>query len=394
MSRVIRRILALSCLLIPLAVVCAEDPSYGAHGGVLLLRNGELISGQITQAGDHYDVALRDGELHIRVADVEAVCHDLQMCYAVKRGHVSPLNIHEQLALGEWCLRHRLLDEARLAFQDAAAIDPTHPKLALLDRRLKLASEPPRTDETKTAAPVVDQPSGDDLDRAVHDLPPRAVEYFTTHIQPMLLNHCSTAGCHGPQSVTSFPLLRLPGGRTGSRRSTQRNLYSALALIDRDQPSNSPLLTAPASAHGTAKSPIFSKHQANQYRQLVEWVYLVSSRKPEPAADGDSEIVEKPPGRLPPGLESARPLARRRGSSSAEKTAGKSVPAAARPEQSFAQSDATEVVPAAANFPTDVVPPSALARKPVQRGAAKEEFVPKDEFDAEIFNRQQSGPRP
>ncbi len=394
MSRLIRHILALSCLSIPLAAVCADDPSYGARSGVLLLRNGELISGEITQAGDHYDVALRDGEIHVRVADVEAVCRDLQDCYAVKRGHVAPLNINDQLALGEWCLRHRLLDEARRAFEDATAMDATHPKLALLERRLKFAVEPPRAEEAKAAAPVVDQPSGEDLDRAVHGLPPRAVEYFTTHVQPMLLNHCSTAGCHGPQSVTSFQLLRLPSGRTGSRRSTQRNLYSALALINRDQPSNSPLLTAPASAHGTTKSPIFGKHQANQYRQLVEWVYLVSSQKPEPVADGDGEIVEKVPGRLPPGLESARPLARRRGSSSAEKTAGKPAPAAARPEPSFAQSDASEVTPAAANFPTDVVPPSVLARKPVKRGVAKDEFVPKDEFDAEMFNRQQPASRP
>ncbi len=33
----------------------------------------------------------------------------------------------------------------------------------------------------------------------IQGLPPGSVETFTDTIQPMLLNHCSTAGCHGPQ---------------------------------------------------------------------------------------------------------------------------------------------------------------------------------------------------
>ncbi len=362
------RILVALWLLVGSGAALAESPPTATSPGVLLLRNGNLLQGQITQSGDHYDVAQRDGEIRVRVTDVEAACRDLNHCYQVKLSHLTAGQINDHLALAEWCLRYGLVDEARLAIRDAAALDSTHPKVAVLERRLQFAVQKPKA-EPPVETSSSDQPSSDELDRTSRGLPPRAVETFTTTIQPLLLNHCSTAGCHGPQSATSFHLLRLPSGRTASRRSTQRNLYAALALIDRDKPDNSPLLTAIAGAHGSSKVPIFSKHQSSHYRQLVDWVFLVASQKTPAAAEaGAAETGERTPSKLPASIDiDARPLevTQRAGSEESPETGG-------------AKSDEkSNVMPAAASWPTNLpVVTVPTGKKPAKRGATAAEFRP------------------
>ena len=60
-------------------------------------------------------------------------------------------------------------------------------------------------------------------------------------------------------------------GKQASRRITQRNLYSVLSFVDRDNPAGSRLLTAPNGPHGTAKQAIFNEHQTAQYKRMVDW---------------------------------------------------------------------------------------------------------------------------
>lgn len=375
-------------LILPLSAGADPAPS-NSEASILLLRNGELIRGRITRAADHYDVTQNDGEIHVQTSEVEAVCRDLADCYRVKRAHLSDAQIDDHLALAEWCIRNALVVEAAAALQAARAINAAHPKIALLDRRLKLTASAP-AESIATKSPTSAEPSGEDLDRTVRGLPPRAVEQFTIHIQPLLLNHCSTAGCHGPQSSTSFHLLRLPSNRNAGRRSTQRNLQMTLSLIDRNEPGNSRLLTAPASPHGTAKTPIFNKHEASHYRKLVEWVYLVSSQTPAPLPEEEPTTTEKPPRRLASGAESGRPVPRRQGAEpfATDTAASKSAVRAGQNAPAATEAGKPDVVPATAEFPSGTPQPAATLGGSVKRGAQVEQFVPKDDFDPEIFNRQ------
>jgi hypothetical protein len=151
---------------------------------------------------------------------------------------------------------------------DAKTADPNSPMLGGLEHRLKMALEPPTTSNTGKSIPG---PTNDELDRMIRGLPRGAIESFTQSVQPVLMNHCATAGCHGPQSETGLRLFRVPTGKTASRRITQRNLYSALMFVDRDNPASSRLLSASSGPHGTAKIAIFSQHEAGQYKRLVDW---------------------------------------------------------------------------------------------------------------------------
>jgi hypothetical protein len=111
------------------------------------------------------------------------------------------------------------------------------------------------------------------------------VETFTQSVQPVLMNHCASGGCHGPQSDTALRLFRVPAGKSASRRITQRNLYAVLPLVDRENPMNSRLLTAPNGPHGAAKHGVFTEHQTAQYKRLIDWAnQLTQQSTPETIA--------------------------------------------------------------------------------------------------------------
>jgi hypothetical protein len=276
-------------LCLGLCAVRAEELRLAPQEGVLLLRNGEALQGKITLAGDRYYVMLPAGEIFPKVSEVEMFCRDLNEGYLRKRAAVRRDRVEDRLDLAEWCIRHRLLDQAAVELRDAVATDRTHPMIPLLERRLQLAKNPPPAPEASRSVVV----SHDELDRLVRGLPPGSVETFTNTIQPLLINHCSTAGCHGPQSDTGWQLLRVPLGKSTNRRVTQRNIASTLALVNRESPSASLLLTAPLRQHGTTRGPIFSNREIAQYKLLVDWVHHVASGK-KPAAP-PSVQPESPP---------------------------------------------------------------------------------------------------
>ena len=383
----------------PLRAVEADRPPAPDAEQFLLLRNGEVISGRIERLGDHYDVTQRDGEIHVRAGEVEAVCKDLDACYQIRRSRVSNGSAADYIALADWCLRRRMLEQAQASLAEATAADPTHPKLALLRRRLELVeSDPP------SRAPAGerndDHASPEELDRASRSLPPRSMELFTNSIQPLLLNHCATAGCHGPQSPSAFHLMRLPSNRAASRRSTQRNLVATLSIVDREHPAASRLLTAPAGPHGTTTSAIFAGRKSHQYLQLVEWVSLVSGQEIESLI---ADAADTPPAPLPAAARPAKPIAATgaekrpaRGSAAAERDSAAAEPAGSPGSSGVERASFTQPLhvtpwPAASGAaPTDRPAPSRIT-KPPQRGAPRKEFAPVDEFDPEIFNRSAAG---
>ncbi len=215
-----------------------------------------------------YIIDFSDGQIRVKPADVDLVCNSLDEGYQRKRAAMATGDAHDHLELAQWCLRHDLLGPAAAELADAKTADPNDPMISALDHRLKMALEPPSATATSKSIPG---PSNDELDRMIRGLPRGAIESFTQSVQPVLMNHCATAGCHGPQSETGLRLFRIPTSKTASRRITQRNLYSALSFVDRENPAASRLLTVPSGPHGTAKIAIFNEHQAAQYRRLVEW---------------------------------------------------------------------------------------------------------------------------
>jgi hypothetical protein len=290
---------AVLCLVVLAAGLSAAgaaetSPPVQPDQGIVILRNGQIIEGRISQAEGLYIVDLPDGQIRLKPTEVEVVCKSLLEGYQRKRAMIQVGNVHHHLELAQWCLRHDLWGPAAVELADATTADPTNPMIDALQHRLKMALEPQRPADATGHATV--GPSNDDLDRMIRGLPPGAVEMFTQSVQPVLLNQCTASGCHGPQSETSLRLFRASGNKLASRRITQRNLYSVLQYVNMDNPQASRLLSVASEPHGTARYAIFNEHQASQYKRLIDWANLLAHPStPDAPATVDSPDVVEPP---------------------------------------------------------------------------------------------------
>ena len=342
--------------------------------GFLLLRNGQLLEGKIIPLGDHYCVAVDGGEIRVRASDVEFCCRDLEEGYRRKRAQVRLGDVNDHLALAQWCQRHGLIGYAAEQLAAAMAADPAHPMIPIVERRVTM-SLAERESTERPAEPADPAPSFDDLDRLVRGLSPGSMETFTQTIQPLLMNHCSVAGCHGPRTESTFRLLRLPPGRPASRRLTQRNLHSTLQWIDREQPAASPLLTAPIRPHGTARAAVFTNHRAAQYKQILDWVHWVARSEAVLPASHERQ-ADEPVGQATAAVH----LAADPGATDEFVPPNRSDPSS---EETLEDHPAD---PRLRPFESD---DGLLCPKPrVQRGAPPPQFVPVDPFDPKIFNRR------
>ncbi len=125
------------------AMVLSHHSSAVAQGvpidRVVVLRNGNVLRGEVIRIGDHYRVKIHRGELRIPVSQVEMFCRDLNEAYERRRAARTGFNADSHLDLAAWCLRHELLECASRELLDARAIDPGHGRLLRLERRLQYA---------------------------------------------------------------------------------------------------------------------------------------------------------------------------------------------------------------------------------------------------------------
>jgi len=349
-------------------VATGDELSLGPREGVLLLHNGELLAGTIIAAGDRYDVHLENGEISVKRSDVALVCRDAAECYRHKRAGIEAGRVQDHLELAEWCIKNGLTESAEKELAAARAADAAHPRIRLVESRLALAKEPPKSEPAaapkKPAAQVA-------LDRMARNLPGGTMEAFTDTIQPMLLNYCAGSGCHSARAAGGFKLERIHPKRSG-RFTTQRNLQRVLLQVDHENPPQSKLLLAPIRPHGTAKSPVFTNREQSQYKLLVLWVYAVAGGRKTAArptlAERTAPLLQAVPGASgPQSPESVEPPHERDGSRIPPSSA----------DQAFTRDELRAM---------GILP---HAWSNVQYGAeAAPDFVPTDPFDPEIFNRR------
>jgi hypothetical protein len=347
----------------PLRVVEQQLPMEG----VLLLREGGVLSGQISHAGDRYFVTEPGSEISVAAANVELVCRSLPDAYEHRRSALQQPTADDHLALAEWCLCYDLFSQAAEQLIAVRGLDARHPKLAVLERRLAVASRTldarsahsPSAASESSAIRAIEQPKP-----FVGEVTSEAVERFARKVQPILVNNCTNAGCHRSNGSQSFQLDRALLHDMGNRRSTQQNLAAVLALVDRERPQESPLLKVARTDHGGMTRPIFGPRQHLQFQQLVEWVGLV--------AHADMGDAGKPATVAESGV-TAEPNAV---AAAAELPASEQVTPAAYIADNGPDEGSTA---------SHVEPKKAV---PLRRGAAVEAWQPKDPFDPEIFNRQ------
>jgi len=291
-------------LAIPLLFSVVSDPSLLAQEGnreFYLLRTGTIVEGTATFDGRHYIVQTQFGTMNLPVQSVEFVGRSRMDIYLYKRGGIDPADFNALVRFAEWCISNGFIAEGIAEYQRAERIAPNAVFEGIVQRRLETVrqmgaaavpvQELPQESPPQLPIPQADIPAGPSAEISVSR---QTFESFARRVQPILVNRCIAADCHGTHGNRQFR-LGIPQESMGS--TARRNLQAVLPYIDRDYPMESPLLLALVTPHGGARTALTTESslylQAAQWVQQVAWE-LPSERRTERTPDDTLRVSELP----------------------------------------------------------------------------------------------------
>lgn len=254
-----------------------DSPSLGAKEGVLLLRNGNVVTGKILNSGDVYQVERPGGRMSVPAVLVRHEARTLVEVYNKLREGARERGVAEaHLSLARWCITNHLLGEAKRELEDALVLEPEYTAARDMLRRvekLQADSEYDAANVRKPAETVLPAAYMRDDAESLAGLDTETVREFSRRIQPILMNNCAATGCHHAESQTGFRLQRVASGISTTRNSTERNLAEVLEQIDIESPGKSPLLAVARKNHGRIGRTAFTgPYGQKQLAELTGWV--------------------------------------------------------------------------------------------------------------------------
>jgi hypothetical protein len=296
-----------------LVAVPASPSTLVNEQALLILNTGGTLGGRITQSPGGFIVHQPQGTIVVPFHLVEFTARDLRD--ALRKFHERTPNptggFHVSLA--QWCLRHQLLSEARGELLSALKLQPHRQDARAMLRRLDEVLDPP------TPPPAVEsgnRPGRPRLRQAGFEVPEAtslaglsrdAAREFTERVQPVLMNKCGNASCHGPAAGSEFRLARVRLTAASHRVHAERNLAVTLDYVDLEHPERSPLLVIPRGNHGRAGQTIFSGPAGDEQLGILrEWVGRVAAERSVPRPD--STAARAPLAGTEDGLDNAPPL--------------------------------------------------------------------------------------
>jgi len=387
---------------------------------VLVLRTGRVMKGRIKTISTGWLVSTNRGNAVIPFDQVHFDADDLNEAYLRLRIQGGKPTVASHLRLAEWCLSQDILAEAARELRDALKKDPANETARLMLNRVdtEIRRRTPKDPEIEQAQDVIiiteQAPQLEDREvRSLSGLSPESAREFVASIQPLLLNKCGNARCHGPAAKNGFQLTRTRSGASNSRIVSERNLAAVLNDLRPEQNGRARLLNVIRGSH--AGRTIFNgRYGATQMQTLHRWINTTAkelsfelassestafSNRPAvpsqfPAAASDSARADSP------GVASGRIQEPANGDSQVTTSIGRfpeaSVGVHQNSEQRAGHRDAATASRADTNAalePGEAKLPTPLSN--VQRilQEARQHVRKKDAFDPEEFNRRFAGRR-
>ena len=332
---------------------------------LVMLASGRILVGQVSRNAGGYLVEQPNGRVQVPNDDVLFVVNDLREAYRKQRDAVRYPTPASHVALANWCISYRLYDEARDELRKSLKSDPENEEARRLLQRL--------TDTVRANLPPVDAPPPirkslegfvqPDVE-SLGGLKRETATQFTSKVQPILLNKCGNAACHGTTSSNGFRLISARIGGNGSRQNTERNLAEAMKFIDYQDVGASRLLSMSTSAHGGKGTIFVGPAGTEQLKLLKSWARSVAEEKHASTRELENRptIVDK---------KSAQ-KSRRGFETSDVKPASFATAKSNEPEP---ESDLQSIQPRELPAETDDIEPAEVLK-------------PLDPFDPELFNRR------
>jgi hypothetical protein len=264
---------------------------------VLLLSNGDVLQGEISEDDRGFIVKVKLGDIRRARRDVEAVFSSLHEAYEYKAKRLAPRDPDEHMNLARWCLRQELNAEAMTELKGVLELDPSNNRakdmLFNVENTRKRGLAPPDKDVQRTGGESIkpDVAGPRDLNIAnvreqakrkqalgppvILDLPPavaiRRYQDFAHYVHPQLQKAC--ASCHNEQSGSSFQLVPALAKRDYSNELLIRaNLDSVMRLVNPNDPAHSELLRSAIMPHPPTNKPVLHGPNDPAYRNFSIWV--------------------------------------------------------------------------------------------------------------------------
>lgn len=297
---IVLMLLTASCRLVAAqsGVAPADRTSSSKNSAKLLvLVDGRIVTGQITPRPDGYDIQVDGGRIYIDSNRVRFEASTLPDAYDRMRDSIPELTPTNHMELARWCLENKLYTQARREVLDALHLDPNREDAKRMLRALEHVGEEsttPQTGSGLTEYPSLSQiPRPAVETRSLAGLSRTVAHGFVRDVQPLMMNKCANAGCHGTGAKSEFEMTSTHRGSTPA--IAERNLAAILKQIDFSQPSASPLLRIGSEAHSNMTASAFpGRSGAAQLRKLQEWVMLAANDiAPQAATIADSRPLKK-----------------------------------------------------------------------------------------------------
>jgi hypothetical protein len=231
----------------PASRVPAPQPAeFAGKEGVLALFDGRVVSGKVTAAPGGY-LLKRPGSTDEMIPTflVQTAADSLTGCYENLKGSINPSRPDDHLELANWCIRQRLLEEAKAEVLAVLKLDPNRREARDLLVKLEEATNPrPRNRESEAAPIRTTDGFLDSAGRTTEGLSPELTSQFVRRIQPLMVSKCGNAACHGGNASESFRLANIRRTSSSGRTTTLENMRQVLALIDSGNPDSTRLLNA------------------------------------------------------------------------------------------------------------------------------------------------------
>ena len=404
-----------------LASVCGIDVSQ-AQEHVLVLRNGNTLSGQVTKNGQQFELRTQSSRLVIEQAQVDFVCNSLADAYDLKYADTPPNDVEGQQRLFRWCMRNQLWPQAKNQIQTIKLSNVKPATLSHLQRQLdvqleqvRLRSEQRRQQRSQQRiavanggstgfeplagqadinassikqvgyeeeAEIAPLPGASDvgtnpfdeetpvetelqrrmaLQREMEELADSLPEGAVSKYKRQIESNL-IVGCYAASCHNTeqpdLPLMVIGRYKSVPKRMSQRNLHSVLKFVDFESPLDSQLLRSATEPHGGVAKPAFTEEMV-EYENLKRWLLMFAT--PAAIAKYQAMELEKQQQHELQALEQSQ-------------TESKA--------SEFDTSLPGEIRQVSAMIPDDPNLPSIPDINPARI------FVPRDPFDPEIFNRK------
>ncbi len=253
----------LSTIVLQLVLLLLIPTNLLATPGAVMLKNGNVVQGQVHQYATHVVVINANSQIRLPLRDVELVARDIDSIYRSRAAAAkTPATMSSLIT---WCLKNQLHHHAIEQLGLLRQKHPNAPSLPLLSRQVAAASKKSTNVlPGKGAVPQDAQFAQQNIDR----MSQATLSQFARHIQPLMLNRCAMANCHGKASSTPFK-LRGAGSSVIALNLAQRNLGATLQQIGGVPAEQSLLWMSASQAHGSLKQAALNR---GELERLYIWI--------------------------------------------------------------------------------------------------------------------------